>query len=83
MRPNILEGKCPHSGEDLAKFSDKGDNEEDTSNVNVSTVQLGKSDQVTPSELLGCPLWRANTLRLFELHKKNDDLRIDPVADVS
>ena len=30
-----------------------------------------------------CPVWRAAATRLLELHKRNDELRIDPGADIS
>ena len=83
MNPNLLEGKFPHSEEDLAKFNDGSDDNRDTIDAAVTTVRLGESDQVLPSELLGCPLWRANAVRLFQLHTMNDDMRVDPGADVS
>ena len=65
MKPNLLEGKYPHSEEDLAKFADGGNDDEDECEVNMTTVRLGESYQVKPSELLGCPVWMATTVRLF------------------
>lgn len=83
MKPNLLEGKPPHSDEDIAQFASGGDNDGDLTVLYVTTVRLGEPEQVLPSELLRCPLWRANIIRLFELQKRNDAMRVDPGLEVS
>jgi len=88
LKPNLLEGTMPHSTEELARLADD-DDELPSTEVNATTVRLGNEvdDQILPSELLSSPLWRANVVKLFNLHNSNRDeelmARIDPGAAVS
>ncbi len=83
MKPNLLEGKQPHTAEDLARFADEDDDERESSELNVTTVQIGEEEQVLPSELLSCNMWRANAVRLFNLDKRDGEMRIDPGAEAT
>ena len=83
MKSNLLENKFPHSEEDLVKFASGGDDDGDVTELNVTTVRLGETAHVMPSELLGCPLWRDNVIRLFELQKRKDNMRVDPGSEIA
>ena len=67
MKQNLLQGKDPHSEEDLAKVASGGGDDGHIVELCVITVRLGKTEHVMPSNLLTCPLWRAKAVRLFEL----------------
>ena len=87
LRPNLLDGiPMPHSAEELARLADD-DDELPSTEVHVTTVRLGDEldDRVLPSEILSDPLWRANVVKLFNLHKRDEELvaRVDPGAAVS
>ena len=49
----------------------------------MTSVLLGETEQVMPSDLLGCPLWRASAVRLFELQKRKGNMRVKPGLKVS
>ena len=85
MKPNLVVGKFPHTEADLEKArGDEGaTNGQGFGELHVTTFRIGGCPQVKPSKLLGCPLWRASATRLFELHKRDDGLRVDPGAEVS
>ena len=83
MKPNLLDGKQPHTDEDLARFADDDEDEPNTNEVNISTVRLGEVDKVLPLDLLGCHMWRVNAVRLFNLDKRDDEMRVDPGAEVN
>ena len=83
-KPNLLEGKSPHSDEELAKYTEDDEEESASTELVVSTVRLREHDNLLLSELLSSQTWRANVVRLFNLHKiENDLMRIDPSLDVS
>ena len=85
MKKNLLEGNYPHSDEDLAKVAGR-DEDWDTFRSNalrVSTVRLGEGDQILPSQLLDCALWRASITRLFRLNSLAGEQRVDPGESVS
>ena len=84
MKPNLLVGSYPHTQADLNSVQADGDGpNREGSTRNVTTVRVGGCVQVKPSKLLECPLWGAGATRLLELHKRNDELRVDPGADIS
>ena len=85
MKPNLVEGKRkqPSVAKDLARFADDYEDEPDTNNITVSTIRLGEVDRIQPSELLGCSMWRANTVRLFKLNERDNEMHVDPAADVT
>ena len=70
MKPNLLEGRQPHTAKNLVIFADDVDNECGTNRVDISTVRLRDDDQVFPSELLGYHMWRVNAVRLFNENKQ-------------
>ena len=82
MKPNLLDGKQPHTAEDLARFADDDEDEPDTNEVNVSTVRLGEVDKVLPSDLLGCHMWRANSVKSFNFDRKDGEMHVDLGAEV-
>ena len=84
MKPNLLVGSYPHTQADLNSVQADGDGpNREGSTRNVTTVRVGGCVQVKPSKLLECPLWGAGATRLLELHKRNDELCVDPGADIS
>ena len=81
-KPNLLEGNFPYSDEELAKYAADDEEESASTELVVSTVRLGEHDDLLSSELLSSQMWRANAVRLFNLHK-NGVRRVDPSSDVS
>ena len=57
LNPNLLNEKIPYSAEELAKFADNDEDDDDNAtNQRFDTVRLGAVDQVPSSELLGSNL---------------------------
>ena len=57
MKPSMLEGKEPHSPEDLARYlEDGGDTVSKVMEQEVSIVRLGDVDEFLPLELLQSPI---------------------------
>ena len=83
MKPNLLEGKQPHSAEDLARFADGDDDDEARTALHMTTVRLAEEQQILPSELLSNDMWRANAVRLFNLHTRDGEMRVDPGAEAT
>ena len=83
LKPNLVERKQPHTAEDLARFADDYEDEPDTNNITLSTIRLGEVDWIQPSELLGYGMWRANAVRLFKLNERDNEMHVDPAADVT
>ena len=83
LKPNLVERKQPNTAEDLARFVDDYEGEPDTNNITVSTIRLGEVDRIQPSELLGCSMWRTNAVRLFKLNERDNEMHVDPAADVT
>ena len=64
MQNNLLEGKQPHSADEIARCGDPEGNDD----LDFVFVKIGGNEpQILPSKLLQTPIWRATAIRLFNL----------------
>ena len=84
MKPNLLVGSYPHTQADLnsVQADEHGPNRKGSTR-NVTTVRVGECVQVKLPKLMECSLWWAGATMLLELHKRHDELSIDPGVDIS
>jgi len=64
-KPNLLEGKQPHSAEELAVYDNADKSIAD--DFNVTVVRIGGDNSVLHGNLLSDPLWRSNVSRLLNV----------------
>ena len=65
MKKNLLEGKQPHSTEEIERCVDPVSEDAE---LNFTLVKIGSGVQLlAASKLLQSPMWRANAIRLFDL----------------
>ena len=74
MKNNLLEGKQPHSSDEIARCGDPEGNDD----LDFVLVKIGGDEpQILPSKLIRTPIWRTTASRLFNLRIRGESSMIE------